>query len=81
MAARNVAPDAVRSVLVNGEVIEEDVREGRPYPTRLILGWVGNRPLHVLVARDPEGRKYVITVYEPTPDRWSDDFRTRRSQP
>ncbi|MGH8887932.1 MAG: DUF4258 domain-containing protein [Egibacteraceae bacterium] len=81
MAERRIAPADVRSVLRTGEVIETAHPEGRPFPTRLVLGWAGQRPLHVLVADDPAGPQYVITVYEPAIDRWEPGFRTRKDQP
>jgi hypothetical protein len=78
MAERAISPQTIEQVLTDGEVIERAHRPGRPFPIRLLLGWVEERPIHVLVADDPGGRHYVITVYEPTPERWSDDFRKRR---
>jgi hypothetical protein len=36
------------------------------------------RPLHVVAAyNDADGETIVITVYEPDPALWSDDFRRR----
>jgi len=75
MAQRDVATDEVRDVVTDGETIEA-YPDDEPYPSRLVVGWSGDRPLHVLVA-DDEDRRIVMTVYEPDPDRWSDDFRTR----
>jgi hypothetical protein len=43
----------------------------------LYLHW--SRPLHVVVfVDDAHGEERVVTLYEPSTDRWSDDFRTRR---
>jgi len=75
MAQRDVSTDEVRDVVTDGETIEE-YPDDTPYPSRLVVGWSGDRPLHVVVA-DDEDRRIVMTVYEPDPDRWSDDFRTR----
>jgi hypothetical protein len=43
----------------------------------LLIEWV--RPLHVVIAVD-EGRRRetLVTVHEPLPAEWSDDFRRRR---
>lgn len=80
MAQRNVTTGEVRQVVENGETIE-DYPEDAPYPSRLVLGWCEGRPLHVVVADDAQdNRAIVITVYEPDPDRWSDDFRERTDQ-
>ncbi|WP_448594936.1 DUF4258 domain-containing protein [Thermoflexus hugenholtzii] len=61
-----------------GETIET-YPDDEPYPSRLILGWVSHRPLHVVVADDPVGNTLiVITAYEPNPALWESDFRRRR---
>lgn len=78
MVERRITRAAVREILEAGEVIEQSHRIGRPLPTRLLLGWNGDRPLHVLVADDASDAHYVITAYEPSPDRWEADFRTRK---
>ncbi|MER3422593.1 MAG: hypothetical protein C4293_04520 [Nitrospiraceae bacterium] len=50
-----------------------------PFPSVLILGFELGQPLHLVVARDPKtGVCFVITVYRPDPDLWSDDFKTRK---
>ena len=49
MARRNIGIEDVRAVLDSGEVIE-DYPDDFPYPSALVLGWVKNRPLHVVVA-------------------------------
>ena len=70
--------DVVR-VLQTGEVIE-DYPDDTPYPSRLILGWIRSKPLHVVAAvnaRDYE--TIVITVYEPDPSQWQSDFRSRNT--
>jgi hypothetical protein len=81
MMERGISRGEVWLVIESGEVIEADHRSGRPLPTRLLLGWVRGRPLHVVVADDPDGTHYVITVYEPSTDRWNADFRTRKERP
>ena len=60
------------------EVIEEaDVAEGQLKELVLYLDW--SRPLHVVVVVDDiHAEERLICVYEPSTDRWSDDFRTRR---
>lgn len=77
MFQRRVSADDVRSVLAMGEVIE-DYPFDTPYPSRLVLGWVGGRALHVVAADNmSDGETYVITVYEPDPALWSSDYRRR----
>lgn len=77
MFQRGVDNEQVRQVLENGEVIE-NYPEDSPYPSRLVLGWAGRRPLHVVAADNDESREtIVITVYEPSPGEWKKDFKRR----
>jgi hypothetical protein len=78
---RGISRDEVRDVLETGETIRE-YPDDTPLPSYLVLGWVedGERPLHVVAADDKqEDVTYVITVYEPDPDLWTDDFREKQS--
>jgi hypothetical protein len=52
MFEREVSPSAVLRVVNEGEVIAS-YPEDLPFPSALLLGFDGARPLHVLVARDP----------------------------
>jgi len=78
MFERHIAEDDVHHVLETGETIER-YPDDQPYPSRLVLGWAGERPLHVVVA-DHEGSEMliVITVYEPDPTLWEEGFRRRK---
>jgi len=79
MFEREISVDEVMQILDEGETIERYDRE-RPYPSRLLLGRIGGRTLHVVVAREEAGGVcYVVTTYPPDPVLWEDDFRTRRS--
>lgn len=78
MAERQVDVDAVRRVLEGGEVIA-DYPDDTPLPSRLVLGWLGDRPLHVVVGDNHVDRvTVVITVYEPDPTQWEPGFKSRR---
>ena len=49
-------------------------------PSLLILGFVGEVPLHVVVGEDVAERTcVVITVYVPEASVWHTDFKTRKS--
>lgn len=73
-----IGREGVRSVISTGEVLRE-YPEDTSYPSRLVLGWVGDRPLHVVAADDREGRNtFVITVYESDPGLWDPEFRRIR---
>ena len=78
MSKRVISEVEVRDVLENGETIEENPQD-EPYPSRLLLGWVESRPIHVVVAESAAvDETIVVTVYEPEPDRWTDGFRRRK---
>jgi len=78
MAERRVSESEVRHVLEKGEIIQ-DYPEDLPFPSRLVAGWHGDRPLHVVVAENPtEGTRIVVTVYEPDPEKWQPGFRERK---
>ncbi len=69
----------VRRVLEDGETIKS-YPDDTPYPSRLVLGWLDVRPVHVVAADDIEGGKvFVVTVYEPDPEIWELGFRRKRS--
>ncbi len=75
---RRINDADVRHVVKNGEVIE-DYPDDIPYPSRLILGWCGSRPIHVVVADNHDDREtIVITAYEPGSDQWEPGFKRRK---
>lgn len=77
---RNILQENILEVVLNGEVIE-DYPDTKPFPSCLMLGLVSGKPYHVVVALDTEGSKaYIITVYEPSLDKFKPDFKTRRKQ-
>ena len=62
----------------DGEVIAT-YPDDTPLPSRLVLGWLGDRPLHVVAAdNDTDQVTVVITVYEPDPAIWEPRFKSRR---
>ena len=70
MFERNVNSDELRQIINTGKVIEKYVNDS-PYPSRLILGKVNNRPLHVVITENKtENKIIVITVYEPDSRKW-----------
>lgn len=78
MFRRGIGLDEVHQALSAGETIESYPQD-IPYPSRLVLGWSGNRALHIVTADNTEDREtIVITVYEPDPALWNTDFRRRK---
>jgi len=43
-----------------------------------MLGWRGERPLHIVAADTPESKTIVITVYEPDPALWEPGFERKK---
>lgn len=78
MFERKIPVSSVSHAVRSGETIEDYSAE-MAQPGRLILGFHGKRPLHVVVSEDPKaGEITVITVYIPDLDRWDRQFKSRR---
>ena len=78
MFEREISAKKVRQALETGETIE-DYSSEMPEPSRLILGFQGKRPFHVVTSENPAADELtVITVYLPDPNKWKKDFRSRR---
>jgi hypothetical protein len=59
--------------------IIEDYPDDKYSPSCLLLGFTqANRPLHILVSLEDIELVKVITVYEPDPNIWIDDYTRRR---
>lgn len=78
MFERDISVKRVLSAIKSGETIE-DYSSEMPEPSRLILGFQGKQPFHVVTSENPETNETtIITVYIPEPDKWRNDFRSRR---
>jgi len=78
MFARGISTADVETALASGQTIEEYPMD-KPYPSRLVLGWIRDRPLHIVVAENrKDGETIVITAYEPGTDKWDAGFSRRR---
>jgi len=79
MFERGISPDDVRDAIRTGEVIE-DYPDDTPYPSQLMLGWAGARPLHVVVARNSaEHEVIIVTVYVPDAKQWQPGYKRRKT--
>lgn len=77
MFERSIDDADVLHVLETGEIIE-DYKDDFPYPSRLMLGFCGQRPLHVVVAENASEKELiVVTVYEPALNQWDNSFKRR----
>lgn len=78
MFQRSIRVDQVRHAIEAGE-IRAEYSSDRPYPSCLMLGFVGDQPLHVVASFDRSNQEcHVITVCVPDPAQWGPDHRTRR---
>ena len=75
MFQRGIRLEDIQRALSSGEVIEA-YPDDQPYPSKLVLSWIGPRPIHLVVADNIVAEEViVITVYEPDPAMWEPGFR------
>lgn len=80
MLQRRISQEIIHKTLQSREVIEDNP-EDKPYPSRLILGSHGSRPIHVLAADNQDAQEtIIITAYEPDPKRWEPGFKRRKKR-
>ncbi len=78
MFERGITKTHAREVILYGEIVEE-YENDKPYPSALFFMQIDGRPLHVLAAIDVEMPKaYIITVYEPSLEKFDSDYKTRK---
>lgn len=78
MFERNVSVKKVQEAIRSGETIEDYSAE-MPEPSRLILGFQGKSPFHVVTSENPgTNETTIITVYIPDPSKWTKDSKSRK---
>ena len=78
MFQRRVSEEEVKQVVSVGETIET-YPEDKPFASRLMLGWSGSRPIHVVVADNVAAQEaIIITVYQPDAEEWESGFKRRK---
>jgi len=78
MFQRRVSEEEVKQVVVAGETIET-YPDDKPFPSRLMLGWIGSRPVPVVVADNAVAQEaIIITVYQPEVEEWEIGFKRRK---
>ena len=79
MFERDISVKHVAQTIQAGEIIEDYSAE-MPEPSRLLLGFQGKRPLHVVASEHQNTQEIIIiTVYRPEPGKWNKSFTRRRS--
>ena len=74
---RGILSKDIRNAVENGEIIEQ-YPDDFPFPSCLILGKdLAGNCIHVCMSEEGTASR-IITAYRPDPEKWSDDFRTRR---
>jgi hypothetical protein len=77
MFERRISDEDVNRILFEGKVIEE-YKNDQPYPSKLILGFIDKRPIHIVAAENKEeNQAIIITVYEPSKIKWDEKFERR----
>ena len=76
---RTITPSEIRSVIMQGEIIEDYPEDTRGHSCLLYGHGTDGREIHVVCA-PKEKMLVVITAYLPTKKEWEQDLRTRRSQ-
>jgi Domain of unknown function (DUF4258) len=74
---RRIKAEDIEQALEMGKIIEDYLEDQRG-ASCLILGFVGERPLHVLCGRLDAEEILIIPAYEPNPAEWGDDCTTRK---
>lgn len=79
MFAREISDKDVEYLLRHGEIIER-YDDDYPLPSLLINGCTPKkRPLHLVVAvNETEKQLIIVTVYEPNPIIWLNNFSRRK---
>ncbi len=78
MFDRGISVEDIEQTIACGEIIEM-YQDDRPYPSRLLLHKLNDRPIHAVVAENPQDQEViVVTAYEPNLSLWDPEFRKRR---
>ncbi|PHV61302.1 DUF4258 domain-containing protein [Cyanobacterium aponinum] len=75
---RNIRIKEIREMINNGEIIE-DYPDDKYGASCLICGFtMVNRPLHLHCSYPSRPILKIITLYQPTEERWQNNFTIRR---
>ncbi|MCH8156485.1 MAG: DUF4258 domain-containing protein [Nitrospinae bacterium] len=75
---RSISIDEVEAVISHYEIVAE-YPDDTPFPSRLVLGFVEQKPLHVVLGYDEKDKiGYVVTAYRPDSSQWEPSFIRKR---
>jgi hypothetical protein len=78
MFERRISKFDIECIIHDHEIIKSYL-DDEPFPSYLILGYIRKKPLHIVIAQNNINLTcIVITVYEPDPNIWFEDFRKKR---
>ncbi|WP_017314513.1 DUF4258 domain-containing protein [Mastigocladopsis repens] len=76
---RQIRVREIKEAIANGQVID-DYPKDKYGPSCLICGLTeAERPVHIQCSYPTRALIKIITIYEPDPKQWNDDFTNRRS--
>ncbi len=80
MFARSILIEEVKNVIADHEILVE-YSDDQPCPSRLLLGFNGQKPMHVVLGYDSTIETgFVITAYIPDITQWEPDFKMRKTK-
>jgi len=75
---RKIGTETIEQVILTGEIIESYPDDPRG-PSCLFFGHAeSGRPIHVVSGNLEGDRVLIITAYEPDPEEWEPDWKTRK---
>lgn len=76
---RDISYRQIKEAIVSSEILEEYI-DDYPYPSCLMLGKAKDGTVLHIVVGEGDGKLWIITVYKPSLEKWSEDYRTRRKK-
>lgn len=71
--------ETIERVATAPSAFVESYPEDMPFPSRLVLGWDAEGPMHVVVAEDADSATlYIVTAYRPDATEWENGFTRRK---
>lgn len=78
MFERKIRKRDVNLIIQSGEIIF-DYPKDQPYPSKLLLGFIKSRSIHVVVAHNVDDYScVVVTAYSPSLELWQPGFHKRK---